>query len=161
MANFCNKCGNKLAPDSMFCDNCGNKINTIYTNTFSNQVIANPNPFSNSYPRPNNPFNDLPSSTKANLPNWEPPQQNNQQKHQQHKTSITSFKSNSEDYNDFEYNKKCAIYLDALDLMQGDKEKIKKSITLFERILDFRDSRAKIKECKENIANLKLISMLE
>lgn len=161
MANFCNKCGNKLAPNSMFCDICGNRLNTNYSNPFSNQVTANSNPFYNPNPRQNNPFNDLSSSSKANLPSWEQPKQNNQQKHQQHQTCITSSKSDSDDYNDLEYNKKCAIYLDALDLMQGDQDKIKKSITLFERIIDFRDSKKKIKECKELISNLELISKLE
>ena len=161
MGNFCNKCGNKLAPDSKFCDICGNRLNTNYSNPFSNQVSANSNPFYNPNPRPNNPFDGLSSSTKTNLPSWEQPKQAYQSNYQQHQTCISSSKSNNDDYNDIEYNKKCAIYLDALDLMQGDKDKIKKSITLFEIIIDFRDSKTKIKECKELISNLELISMLE
>ena len=163
MANFCNKCGNKLELGSLFCDKCGNRINsdTNTFNSFSNQASNNLNPFVNINSQQNNPFSNYSQSTKANLPNWNQPQQSFQSSYKQPQNNTNTSSSVLDKYNDNEHNQKCAIYLDALDLMQGDSDSINKAISLFELISDFRDSKAKIRECKENIENLKLISMLE
>ncbi len=165
MVNFCNKCGNKLELGSLFCDKCGNRIysGNNNLNSFSNQASNNINPFVNINTQQNNPFSNFSQSTKANLPNWNQPQQSFQSSYPQTSRQYNTNTSNPvlDKYNDKKHNQKCAIYLDALDLMQGDSESINKAISLFELISDFRDSKAKIKECKDNIANLKLISMLE
>ena len=59
--NFCNKCGNKLIPNSIFCNNCGNKI-----------VKEDNNNTSDSFSPSNNKTSSLSSEqnhiTKANFP---------------------------------------------------------------------------------------------
>ena len=60
MPNFCNKCGNKLSPDSLFCSNCGKQIKDNNTNENVTQIQTSfPGQFLNTNQPNNNPFNSI------------------------------------------------------------------------------------------------------
>ena len=104
MANFCNKCGNKLSPEANFCNRCGNRV--------------------------------IPSTLENNS---------------QSKEKIEENKAESEQQ---ELEKKQELYNKACLKMQGDKNNYIQAINYFQVIIDYKDSKEKIKDCEKEIEKI-------